>query len=296
MVKNGTTYRLLRDHLGSVRLVVDASTGFVAQRLSYGPWGTVLEDTNPGFQPLGYAGGLYDPDTGLVRFGVRDYDPSVGRWLAKDPAGVRIGSNLYEYCQSDPINSIDSTGLALTNTQTWWVNEAIGLIRGTPGYEAYADQLQTKLSNGNFYSDNFWGPWKDDAAHGNTATGNITLNKNINTLHFIDQDYQGTVTKLTAQLQCGKITQSQYDRMLVQLYKHYRENLFYLAETLAHEGQHAVNGWDENRAYPFEGQFLTDLAGTLTNPSEIAAVRSLHNNAVSDAWGKERIRIPAPTY
>ncbi len=71
LVKNGITYRVLRDQLGSVRLVVDASTGTVAQRLSYGPWGEVLEDTNPGFQPFGYAGGLYDADTGLVRFGAR---------------------------------------------------------------------------------------------------------------------------------------------------------------------------------------------------------------------------------
>ncbi len=33
MVKGGTTYRLVTDHLGSVRLVVDASTGQVVQRL-----------------------------------------------------------------------------------------------------------------------------------------------------------------------------------------------------------------------------------------------------------------------
>ena len=34
---------------------------------------------------LGFAGGLYDPDTGLVRFGARDYDAVVGRWITKDP-------------------------------------------------------------------------------------------------------------------------------------------------------------------------------------------------------------------
>ncbi len=111
MVKNGTTYRLLRDHLGSVRLVVDANTGSVVQRLSYGPWGEVLEDTNPGFQPFGYAGGLYDPDTGLVRFGARDYDPSIGRWTCKDPIGLRSGPNVYAYCGNDPVNFVDRSGL-----------------------------------------------------------------------------------------------------------------------------------------------------------------------------------------
>ena len=48
----------------------------------------VINDTNPGFQPFGFGGGLYDPDTGLVRFGVRDYNPATGRWLAKDPLSL----------------------------------------------------------------------------------------------------------------------------------------------------------------------------------------------------------------
>jgi len=111
MVKNGTTYRLLRDHLGSVRMVVDTSTGTVVQRLSYDAWGNVLEDTNPGFQPFGYAGGLYDPDTGLVRFGARDYDSRVGRWTSKDPITFQGDTNRYGYCTQDPINFTDLTGL-----------------------------------------------------------------------------------------------------------------------------------------------------------------------------------------
>ncbi len=111
IIKDGTTYRLLRDHLGSVRLVVDASTGAVAQRLSYSPWGEIVEDTNPGFQPLGYAGGLYDSDTGFVRFGARDYDSSLGRWTCKDPLGLDEELNAYQYASSDPINYVDEEGL-----------------------------------------------------------------------------------------------------------------------------------------------------------------------------------------
>jgi RHS repeat-associated protein len=47
--------------------------------------------------PFGFAGGLYDPDTGLVRFGARDRDVSVGRWTAKDPIGFDGGGNLFVY-------------------------------------------------------------------------------------------------------------------------------------------------------------------------------------------------------
>lgn len=46
------------DHLSSVRLVVNASTGNVVQRMKYDAFGNVLQDTNPGLQPFGYAGGL----------------------------------------------------------------------------------------------------------------------------------------------------------------------------------------------------------------------------------------------
>jgi RHS repeat-associated protein len=111
MIKGGVTYRLVTDHLGSVRLVVDASTGAVAQRKDYNEFGEVALDTNPGFQPFGFAGGLYDPDTGLVRFGARDYDPEIGRWTAKDPLLFDGGdSNLYAYAMGDPINRVDPTG------------------------------------------------------------------------------------------------------------------------------------------------------------------------------------------
>ena len=68
-------------------------------------------DTSPGFQPFGYAGGLYDPDTGLVRFGARDYDPEVGRWTAKDPLLFGGGdTNLFGYVLHDPVNRTDPRG------------------------------------------------------------------------------------------------------------------------------------------------------------------------------------------
>ena len=75
MVQGSTTYRILSDHLASVRLVVNTSTGTVAQRIDYDEFGNITNDTNPGFQPFGFAGGLYDADTGLTRFGARDYEP-----------------------------------------------------------------------------------------------------------------------------------------------------------------------------------------------------------------------------
>jgi len=116
MVRDGVTYRILSDHLGSVRLLVDVATGSIAQRLDYDEYGRIIQDSNPGFQPFGFAGGLYDHQTGLVRFGARDYDPRIGRWTAKDP--IRFGgddTNLYSYAAGDPLNHLDPTGLYVLN-------------------------------------------------------------------------------------------------------------------------------------------------------------------------------------
>jgi len=110
--KDGATYRILTDHLGSPRLVVDITTGAIVQRMDYDAFGQVLIDTNPGFQPFGFAGGLYDQDTRLTRFGARDYDAAIGRWTVKDPILFTGGdTNLYGYILNDPINPVDPHGL-----------------------------------------------------------------------------------------------------------------------------------------------------------------------------------------
>ena len=51
-------------------------------------------NTNPTLQPIGYAGGHTD-ESGLVKFGARDNDPELGRWLESDPIhfrGARLAS------------------------------------------------------------------------------------------------------------------------------------------------------------------------------------------------------------
>lgn len=130
MIKNGVTYRIIADHLGSPRLIVNTANGQIMQRMDYDAFGNVLTDTNPGFQPLGFAGGLYDRDSQLVRFGVRDYDAEIGRWTVKDPIGLSGGdTNFYAYVVNNPINNLDPRGTdyltqqeieqLLTTAQSW---------------------------------------------------------------------------------------------------------------------------------------------------------------------------------
>jgi RHS repeat-associated protein len=85
----------------------------------YGPFGAAqvvggLAPTTISWIPFGFAGGLYDSDTGLVHFGARDYDPEIGRWISKDPIRFDGGqANIYVYVGNDPINSRDPKGTEL---------------------------------------------------------------------------------------------------------------------------------------------------------------------------------------
>lgn len=60
-----TVYRFITDHLGSVRLVVNVSTGTVARRIDYDGFGKVLTDTNPGF-PFGRPKSCHKKHHGFV--------------------------------------------------------------------------------------------------------------------------------------------------------------------------------------------------------------------------------------
>ena len=117
MLKNGTTYRIISNQLGSPIKIIDTATGAIAQEMSYDVWGNVLTDSNPDFQPFGFAGGIYDGDTGLTRFGFRDYDAGSARWTSKDPIKFSgLDYNLYGYVLNNPQNSVDLYGLINDNS------------------------------------------------------------------------------------------------------------------------------------------------------------------------------------
>ncbi|MCP4000511.1 MAG: DUF1566 domain-containing protein [Gammaproteobacteria bacterium] len=133
-------YYITTDHLGSPRTISDAS-GNLVKAYSYDAYGnrTTLVDNNASVEiPFGFAGGLYDEDTGLVRFGYRDYDPEVGRWTASDPIGFKgLDANLYAYVFGNPLSLIDPIGTDAINIryQNYPVNtEMVNPITGKEIY------------------------------------------------------------------------------------------------------------------------------------------------------------------
>jgi RHS repeat-associated protein len=106
------SYLLVHDQVGSVVRTVDLATGLAVEAVEYDPWGVAT--VSPGgssVHPFGFAGGLWDRRTGLVRYGAREYDAGLGRWLARDPIGFAGGWNHYAYAAGDPVGMVDPTGL-----------------------------------------------------------------------------------------------------------------------------------------------------------------------------------------
>jgi RHS repeat-associated protein len=98
------------DETGTPKALIKAD-GTVLAALIYDAFGRLTASTGSADLPIGFGGGLADPLTGLVRLGLRDYDPAAGRFTARDPA-LFSGSpfNLYSYAGSDPVGRRDPTG------------------------------------------------------------------------------------------------------------------------------------------------------------------------------------------
>lgn len=99
------------DQVGTPRIVLDA-TGAVAEQRRADAFGVPLSTSGPGAGlPFGFAGGLADPVTGLVRFGTRDYDPDAGRFTTPDPILLASGTpDLFTWMSGDPVSGRDFDG------------------------------------------------------------------------------------------------------------------------------------------------------------------------------------------
>ena len=159
MTRGGATYYLTYDQVGSLKAIAD-NAGNVVKRIDYDSFGNIIADTDPSFDmPFGFAGGLHDRDTGLVRFGYRDYDPEIGRWTAKDPIGFAGGdTDLFQYCFNNPIVFIDPWGLCslgetIGKRVQWEINTS-----GLPGMVQPSDNWKSWVTGQKPFEYIIWAP------------------------------------------------------------------------------------------------------------------------------------------
>ena len=135
----------LRDHLGSVRAVIDGDTGTVVKTSDYYPFGKRIQVTAPVSEPVGGSQHASEPAVApvapatsvastsspnrwhfsgkesqsflyanipLLDFGARMYNPTIARWTTSDPMSEKYyGISPYVYCLGNPISIIDPNGM-----------------------------------------------------------------------------------------------------------------------------------------------------------------------------------------
>lgn len=117
---NGGTYYYLTDALGSVTDLTDHK-GAVARQYRYDAFGGLFTGEVGPYNTIGLTGKSYDAKTGLMDYGARWYDPSVGRFTQPDPLlgtpTQPASQHRYAYVGNNPLNLTDPTGLSCTSPQ-----------------------------------------------------------------------------------------------------------------------------------------------------------------------------------
>ena len=116
MKYNNTLYYYVLNAQGDVVRIVDGSRSTVAS-YTYDPWGKIISSsgTLADINPLRYRGYYYDSETGFYYLQSRYYDPEIGRFInadsyaSTDATGL-LSTNMFAYCENDPVNRSDPSG------------------------------------------------------------------------------------------------------------------------------------------------------------------------------------------
>ena len=116
MKYNNTLYYYVLNAQGDVVRIVNSSRSVVAS-YTYDPWGKIISSsgTLADVNPLRYRGYYYDAETGFYYLQSRYYDPEIGRFInadsyaSTDATGL-LSTNMFAYCENDPVNKSDPDG------------------------------------------------------------------------------------------------------------------------------------------------------------------------------------------
>jgi RHS repeat-associated protein len=114
-IRAGTTSYTLPDGQGSVR-ALSSGSGNITDTYRYTAFGNVESSQGTTVSSYGYDGQRYDSQTNMYQLRARSYDPTIGRFLSRDPVAATIANpaelDRYAYAQDNPVNYADPSGRA----------------------------------------------------------------------------------------------------------------------------------------------------------------------------------------
>jgi len=115
LTQNGATNQNFyydNDGAGNITGLFDTNLNQVAYYL-YDPFGNTIFAIGPmaNVNPSRFSSKEFHSNSGLIYFGLRFYDPSVQRWVNRDPIEEEGGINLYQFVDNNPNGRLDWFGL-----------------------------------------------------------------------------------------------------------------------------------------------------------------------------------------
>jgi len=123
----------LTDALGSTICMADTG-GATQKTYKYDAWGNILEQDGNSGNPRTFTGHFLDEETGLLYFGARYYDSSLGRFISQDPdmgdTTAPITLHRYLYANANPMRYVDLDGHKGVSFGECWLEQSRGVREG----------------------------------------------------------------------------------------------------------------------------------------------------------------------
>jgi RHS repeat-associated protein len=110
-----STHFCTYDGNGNVAALVAAASGTASATYEYGPFSEVVRQTGPmaHANKFRFSTKYQDDESDFLYYGYRSYNPTLGRWLSRDPVEEKGGRNLYGFTSNDAIKFYDKLGLQI---------------------------------------------------------------------------------------------------------------------------------------------------------------------------------------
>jgi RHS repeat-associated protein len=143
------------DGNGNITALVNTN-GLVVARYSYDPYGTILAMSGPLSEANLYrfSSKEWHAQSGLVYYLYRYYEPSLQRWVNRDPIGESGGINLYSLLRNDALAAVDSFGLAPNQQGTCDASHIVDELRNNQSLENLRDTHSENVDR-YFYTDKY---------------------------------------------------------------------------------------------------------------------------------------------